>query len=48
MSDSPGLLTPLRHELFDFHGDQLIAVVLEAELLPGDPDAVAPRQETLL
>ncbi len=31
MSDSPGPLTPPRHELIDFHGDQLIAVVLEGD-----------------
>jgi hypothetical protein len=31
MSDTPGLLTPPRHELIDFHGDQLIAVVLEGD-----------------
>jgi hypothetical protein len=31
MSDSPGPLTPPRHELIDFHGDQLVAVVLEGD-----------------
>jgi hypothetical protein len=31
MSDSPAPLTPPRHELIDFHGDQLIAVVLEGD-----------------
>jgi hypothetical protein len=31
MSDSPVPLTPPRHELIDFHGDQLIAVVLEGD-----------------
>ncbi len=31
MSDSPAPLTPPRRELIDFHGDQLIAVVLEGD-----------------
>ena len=31
MSDSPGPFMPPRHELVDFHGDQLIAVVLEGD-----------------
>ena len=31
MSDIPGALTPPRHELIEFHGDQLIAVVLEGD-----------------
>ena len=31
MSDPPVPLTPPRHELIDFHGDQLIAVVLEGD-----------------
>src|SRR6266545_8064078 len=31
MSDTPGPFTPPRHELIDFHGDQLIAVVLEGD-----------------
>jgi len=31
MRDSPAPLTPPRHELVDFHGDQLIAVVLEGD-----------------
>src|SRR5690242_2191342 len=31
MGESPGPLTPPRHELVDFHGDQLIAVVLEGD-----------------
>lgn len=31
MSDSPAPLTPPRHELVDFYGDQLIAVVLEGD-----------------
>lgn len=31
MSDSAGPLTPPRRELIDFHGDQLIAVVLEGD-----------------
>ena len=31
MSDAAGPLTPPRRELIDFHGDQLIAVVLEGD-----------------
>src|SRR5689334_21140922 len=31
MSDSPAPLTPPRHELVDFYGDQLIAGVLEGD-----------------
>jgi hypothetical protein len=31
MSDIPGPFTPPRHELIDFHGDQLVAVVLEGD-----------------
>jgi hypothetical protein len=31
MSDTSGPFTPPRHEIIDFHGDQLIAVVLEGD-----------------